>query len=107
MNDIINKEIFIYSDDDLQSLTIVLEDGEYYLYKKFYLDGDKHANTVKYGPANFNQTIMFFNGVISVENYLGHPFQVVGSDERFKIIYNKNKLLVTLNGLELRIKSIK
>ena len=106
IHDVVDKEILISSGFDVDSFTVVFENGEYYLYRRCFTD-ERLTTTIKYNLLNKNDYSFSFRGVISIPERLKDHFLYGNSNELFDIDIYRGKLNVSLNSLDLIILYIK
>jgi hypothetical protein len=100
---ILNKEIILYDTLAGQSLTLVFEGNNYYVYRKIFGSGVPHIGIIKY-KVLFNSE---YKITISEIETISENIKELYTKEEIIEIFYRDKLEIYLNGIKIWINYIK
>ena len=100
--DIINKEIVLHDNFAGQSITMVVENDSYYIYRNIFGSGIPIIGTIKYSVIFNSEYKITFSEIISISENI---IEWHNRNEIFEIIY-RNGISIYLNGIRLSINCI-
>jgi hypothetical protein len=96
---LLNKEIILSDNGAGQSLVLVNENGNYYIYRKIFGSGVPYIGTIKYNVIFISDYKIIISEIISKPKNLEDLFK---RDEVFEILY-VNELNIYLNGIRIYV----
>jgi len=97
---IIDRDIILNDNWAGQSMTLVKEDNDYYIYREIFGSGVSIIGTIKYNVIfNSDYKITFYE-IISISDNL---VEMYNKNETFEIHSSDNGIRIYLNGMELCI----
>ena len=100
--DIIDKEIVLYDNWAGQSITLVYENGDYFIYRKIYGSGVSIVGTIKYSVIFDSEYKITFFEIISISKSI---YDIHYGNEMFEILLI-DKMEIYLNGIKIDINCI-
>ena len=96
---LLNKEIILSDNWAGQSLLLVNENGNYYIYRTIFGSGVAYIGTIKYNVTFNSDYKITISEIISIPKNLENHF---GRNEIFEILY-VDELKIYLNGIRMYI----
>ena len=99
---IINREIILHDSFAGQSITLVMENNNYYIYRKIFGSGVPIIGSIKYAVIFNSEYKITFSEIVSISENLD---EWNNRNEIFEI-YSTNEIIIYLNGIRLYINRI-
>jgi hypothetical protein len=100
---ILNKEIVIHDNFAGQSLTLVKEGNNYYIYRKIFGSGVPYIGVIKYNVIFDSEYKITISKIVTISENIKNEYSKKETIE----IYYRNELEIYLNGMKISINYIK
>ena len=99
---IINKEIVLHDNFAGQSITLVMENNNYYIYRNIFGSGIPVIGTIKYSVIFDSEYKITFSEIVSISENIR---ELYNENETFEIFF-RDEIRIYLNGIRLSINRI-